>query len=102
MVDGIRSMDDGRTDHQPYAISRQPLAIDVDRNRATAPLGDLGDRHPQFAVDEGRARAGGVARAPEADDAREAAVAALHEMETRLAARPPGGFLAGNQDAVAL
>jgi len=40
--------------------------------------------------------------AVQADRAREAPVAALHEMEARLTARAACGFLAGDEDAVAL
>ena len=71
-------------------------------NGLAAALGDLRQRDAQFAVDERRARLRRVAGARQADDAREAAVAALDQMKARLASGATRRFLAGDEHAVAL
>ncbi len=77
-------------------------AGDRDRNRFAASLADLRDRDSKLAVDERGARLGHVARAPEADHAREPAVAALDQMEARFTPRAARRLFAGDEHAVAL
>jgi len=48
-----------------------------------------------------RSRPGRIAGAADPNDPREAPIAALHQMERRVAARAPCGFFAGDEQAVA-
>src|SRR4029079_10870170 len=66
-----------------------------------AAIGDLGNRHAEFAADKRRTSLGRVAGPEEAHDARESSVAALDQMKAGLAARATRGFLAGYENAVA-
>src|SRR2546421_444015 len=72
-----------------------------DGNGVAAAIGNLGKGDLQLAGLVTRARVRGVARTSEADDAREAAVAALDEVKARFAAHAPRRFFAGDQHAVA-
>ena len=66
----------------PMNNSRTSYSLrDCDRDPAASPFVDLRNGNPQLAVCEGGASARRIASATEADDAREASVAALDEMK---------------------
>jgi hypothetical protein len=102
MANGSWTMADGASSHtpSPLAINHEPSAINSNGDGASPSLRDLRNGDPQFPFSERGPRPGGVARLTEADDASEAAVAALDEMEARFPPRSAGGFLAGDQHRV--
>ena len=86
----------------PMNISRTPYSLrDCDRDPAASPFVDLRNGNPQLAVHERGARARRIARATEADDAREAAVAALDEMKRRIASGAAWSLFSGDQQGIA-